>query len=102
MEPIVESQQEYKVTKEILRTSLDKPGSLDQLLGKYDFCKVLKVTAWLNRFINNYRRRNRIGPLTNNEIKKGNKFWVQREQQRVKDTEKFKIDQERLDLQKNE
>ena len=60
------------------------------------------MTAWLNRFINNYRRRNRIGPLTNNEIKKGNKFWVQREQQRVKDTEKFKIDQERLDLQKNE
>ena len=36
------------------------------------------------------------------KFKKEKKFWVQREQQRVKDTEKFKIDQERLDLQKNE
>ena len=30
-----------------------------------------------------------------------NKFWIEGEQQRVKDTEKFKISKEILDLQEN-
>lgn len=46
-------------------------------------------------------KRKLSGPLTTSEVENQKKFWVKREQQQVKDTEKFKINQERLDSQEN-
>ena len=63
---------------------------LYKMLEKYDLWKVIEVTTWVSRFINNCSRIKRNGLLATSGG----------EQQRVYDTEKFKINQ-RLDLHEN-
>ena len=62
---------------------------------------MLRVSAWVNRFINNCRKTKVRGLLTTREIEKQKKFWIKREQHRFRDTEKVKIDVKSLDLQEN-
>ena len=73
----------------------------DKLLTKYEFWKFLRTTSWILRFLNNCRRTKQSGPLTTSEIEQRKKFWIKREQQRVQHSEKFKINEKRLDLQQN-
>ena len=53
------------------------------------------------RFLNNCQKTKRSGPYKTDKTEHQNKFWIKREQHRVKDTETFKISKEILDLQKN-
>ena len=53
------------------------------------------------RFLNNCRRTKQSGPLTTSDIEQRKKFWIKREQQRVQHSEKFKINEKRLDLQQS-
>ena len=74
---------------------------VDKLLAKYKFWKFLRITSWDFSFLNNCRITKQSGPLTTSEIEQRKKFWIKREQQRVQHSEKFKINEERLDLRQN-
>ena len=70
------------------------------MLEKYDLWKVIEVTTWVSRFINNCSRIKRNDLLATSGVENQKKCWVKREQQRVYDTVKFKINQ-RLDSHEN-
>ena len=84
-----------------MTTTIEKSDIFDNLLEKHELYKFLRITAWIRRFLNNCQKSKRSGPLKTDETKHQKKFWIKREQHRVKDTEKFKISKEMLDLQEN-
>ena len=68
-----ETKAETKMTKEILHAAVERATDVfDDLLGKYKLWKVLRVGAWINRFILNCKAKRRdtdFGPLCASEIK---------------------------------
>ena len=99
--PTTESQVECKSIKEIMTTTIEKSDTFDNLLEKHELYKFLRITAWIKRFLNNCQKTKRSSPLKTDETEHQKKFWIKREQQKVKNTEKFKISKEMLDLQEN-
>ena len=84
-----ESQVECKSIKDVMTTAIEKSDTF------------LRITAWIKRFLNNCQKTKRSRPLKTDRIEHQKKFWIKKEQQRVKDTKKFKISKEMLDLQEN-
>ena len=97
-----ETEQEAKIIKELMSTTLQKNDTFDKLMSKFDLWKCIKVIAWINRFITNCKKEKINGPLTTSEIKQQRTWFIKREQQKVADTDKFKADQQYLNLQENE
>ena len=85
----------------MISATVEALDMFDKLLAKYEFWKFLRVTSWIFRFLNNCRRSKQSGPLTTSEIEQRKKFSINREQHRVQHSEKFKINEKRLDLQQN-
>ena len=85
-----------------MSTTLQKNDTFDKLMSKFDLWKFIKVIAWINRFITNCKKEKINGPLTTSEIKQQRTWFIKREQQQVADTDKFKADQQYLNLQENE
>ncbi len=105
LRPTSESQSEAKVVKEIFKAAIIKEDILDQLLNKYPLPKVLRIGAWVRRFIVNSRRRRagrKIGPINSREVQQQREWWIQRVQDAVKDDARFLADRERLNLQEND
>ena len=104
-----QSEAEAKPIKSVFKMRVEineeKGDKLDEILEKFQFQKVMKVTAWVMRFIENCRSGKREyinGPLTTQEINDhAVLFWIKRVQSRHENTEKFKDDQQQLGLQKN-
>ena len=67
--PIAELQQECKTIPEVMTLTVEAVDMFDKLLAKYEFCKFLRITSWIFRFLNNCRRTKQSGPLTTSEIK---------------------------------
>ena len=63
---------ESKIVREVLAamTVVQKQDEFDQFLEKHDLRKVLRVCAWVERFVRNFRRGtvNIAGPITTAEI----------------------------------
>ena len=79
--------------------------AFDALLEKYELWRVLRVGAWIWRFLHNIRtvRKQRIvGPLTTEEIQKQTTFWIKRSQQQAKSSQKFEEDRLQLNVQGNQ
>ncbi len=71
---------------------------LDQLLGKHDLHRTLRVFAWILRFLNNCKTEEKErGALTTQEIENARLWWIKRVQQ---DTDMEK-DWEQLNMQEN-
>lgn len=70
-------------------------------LTNFELSKVLRASAWINRFINNCKKPKVRDLPTTGEIEKQKNFWIKRERQRLRDTEKVKNDVKSLDLQEN-
>ena len=47
------------------------------LLNKFPYWKLLRITAYVNRFIDGYKKSRRVGPITKSEIGKAEKKWIQ-------------------------
>ena len=104
-EPSKESVAEAKVVKDVFAVALEPDDRLHQLLQKHEFWPTICITAWVARFIHNCKsgKASRLlGPLTTAETIKQVKGWVLRVQQSYVNTEQFREDQLRLNLQKNE
>ena len=80
-----------------MTTTIEKSDTFDKLLEKHKLYKFLRLTAWIKRFFNNFQKTKRNNPLKTDETQHQKAF--RRQQQRVKDIEKFKISKEMLDLQ---
>lgn len=80
----------------------NEANALDELLEKHKLWHVLRVGAWVVRFLRNTRtnHKNRVvGPLTTEEIEKQTMFWIKRAQQQAKSSKQFEED--RLHVQVN-
>lgn len=102
--PSSELQQETKIAPELVAITLENNNSLDKLLGKFNSWKVLRPSAWINRFITTCGKTRFRRLLKANEIEKLKKFRIKRDRkrQRFRDTEKVKIDVKSLNLQEDE
>ena len=84
---------------------MNEANALDELLEKHELWRVLRVGAWLVRFLRNTRtnRKNRVvGPLTTEEIEKQTTFWIKRAQQQAKSSKQFEEDRLQLNVQENQ
>ncbi|XP_046847100.1 uncharacterized protein LOC124440717 [Xenia sp. Carnegie-2017] len=79
-----ESEKEAKVINTVLGVPMDNSDCFDYILEKFSSLrKVMRVCAWIKRFITNARRVNSrvVGPLTTDDIERQYKFWEKRVQQ---------------------
>ena len=58
-----DSQVKSKAIKEMMTTTVKKSDIFDKLLEKHELYKLLKITAWIKRFINNCQKTKRSGRL---------------------------------------
>ena len=63
-----ESEKEAKIIKNILATTVKRKDLFDFFLDKYELHKVLRISAWITRFINSCRKIKKREPLTTLEI----------------------------------
>ncbi|XP_078368252.1 uncharacterized protein LOC144652094 [Oculina patagonica] len=99
-----ESQAEAKVTKEILAIALPERDVFSELLEKYSLLKTLRICAWIARFLANCRNpkpRGLKGPLTTDEIRLQEAWWIKRAQAESTSTKHFQADKLQLNLQLN-
>lgn len=103
--PTAETLAEAKTVREIFKFADNKDVSeLDELLHKHNLWRVLRVSAWMARFIHNSRNKSterKKGPLTSEELKVQRRFWERRAQQEGMKSEKFEEDRRQLNLQLN-
>ena len=105
LEASAESKAEAKITREIFATAMPVHDSLDQLLDKYELWKVLRVGAWMRRFIQNSKLaagNRESGPLTTAETEAQIKWWIKRAQRDARNNAHFEEDQLHLNLQLND
>ncbi|XP_028409519.1 uncharacterized protein LOC114532142 [Dendronephthya gigantea] len=81
------------------------PDSLEGLLIKFSLRKVLRICAWINRFVKNCmvtRKNRKMGPLVSEEIEDSELWWIRRAQSEVKEGPEFKDIRLQLNIQLNE
>ena len=102
--PNIESEVESKRIKEVMNVAVEEEAdTMNELLNKFSLWKAIRVTCWMRRFINNCRakRDERLkGPLSTIENENANLSWIKRTQEEVEQTERFKKDKDRLNLQR--
>ncbi|XP_028413531.1 uncharacterized protein LOC114536368 [Dendronephthya gigantea] len=97
-----ESKVETKLTREVFALVLPAKDTFDELLEKFELWKMLRIGAWVARFVSNARihgGEKSLGPITTEEIQKQVLFWVKRVQGRNETTDTFHDDRSRLNLQ---
>ena len=94
-----------KQTREVFALAVEKTNEASALDKKCELWRVLRVGAWVERFLRNTRtnRKNRVvGPLTTEEIEKQTTFWIKRTQQQAKSSKQFEEDRLQLNVQENQ
>ena len=72
-----EVSEEHRVTVQKLHTIVMKENNLNDLLVKWNLWKVLRIVAWIFRFVSNTTKRGKTkGVLTTNEINHAETFWI--------------------------
>ena len=103
--PSTESEHEAKQIKVIMATTRSKEDAIGTVIVKFNLWKTLRVTSWILRFVNNCKSKSKQkrvnGPLSTDEIEASNLTWIKKTQSNHENTDKFKIDNRRLNLQKN-
>ena len=103
--PSVESESEARAIKEVLAVSVEniQVNIREEILQKFSYWKSIRVSSWMQRFINNCQRtkEERVkGPLTTEETSVQVEKLVQVTQQKFKTekTEKFEDERAKLRL----
>ena len=103
--PSEETERESKPIKEILRVATPVRNELDDVLERFEYWKAMRVTAWIFRFIRNSqskKAKRMKGPLPTNEIQEQVTMWIRRLQSRAKSSDRFKADEQSLNIQKDD
>ena len=99
-----EAAAEMKPMKQVFALAKEEHDEMDTLLFRSSLWRVLRIGAWINRFLYNasHRAGERLrGPLTTLEVQRQKKCWEKRVQGRVEGINTFEEDGQRLDLQSN-
>ena len=100
------SKAETKMTKEVINAAVERvDDQFDDLLKKHNLWKVLRIGAWINRFLLNCKAKPRdrqLGPLRASEIKIVKKWWIKRVQNEAKNQPVFAKESLELNLQVND
>ena len=78
-----ETEQEAKIIKELMSTTLQENDTFDKLMSKFDLWKCIRVIAWINRFITNCKKKKINGPLTTSKIKEQRTWFTKTEQKKL-------------------
>ena len=104
LSPSPESLAEAKTTREILTTAMTENDALDHLLDKYPLKTVLRIGAWIYRFIYNCQKnpgRKQQGPISTQEVEQQELWWIKQAQKAAQNSSQFQADQLQLNLQLN-
>lgn len=104
LSPSPESLAEAKTTREILTTAMTENDALDHLLDKYPLKTVLRIGAWIYRFIYNCQKnpgRKQQGPISTQEVEQQKLWWIKQAQKAAQHSSQFQADQLQLNLQLN-
>ena len=104
LEPNTDSNAELKVTRSVFAATAQVHDDFDRLLDAHKVHKVLRICAWIQRFISNCRSRagdRQDGPLNATEIEQQRLWWTKEAQLECQETLCFKQDQLQLNLQLN-
>jgi hypothetical protein len=97
-----EVDEERKLVKRINFATITTGCKLEPLLEKHNLSNVLRITAWIRRFITNCRTtKKNTGELSHKEIQVAKKIWISKAQQTFQQSERFKEIEERLQLKEN-
>jgi len=101
--PTSQSKGEARRIKDVLAIAIqDKNDPLHQVMSKYDLNKSIRITTWVQRFIQNSRGDQKRGQLTTDEIENATFMWIKESQKQAKRDEKFDKHSEQLNLQLDE
>ena len=78
-QPILSKSRESEKEAKTINNLNRKVYLIDLLLDKYELHNILRVSAWVARFINNCQKTSKIGPLATSEIQCQEKFYIKRE-----------------------
>ena len=99
-----ESEKEAKAIKALLATRITidhQEDECDRLILKHSLWKFIRITCLISRFLNNCWWTKTKGPLTTEETNEQLKYWIHCEQQKHKGSDKFKSDEQQLNLKIN-
>ena len=109
LEATREVEEEKRTTKNLQAlTTIEQPVISDvfeELLGKFPLRKVLRICAWINRFVKSCRvssDNRKTGPLTSGEVEDSEIWWIKRTQKEAKKDPEFEDIQLQLNIQSNE
>ena len=94
-----------EVKQEIFSVAIPKHDALGQVLSNHALPRVLRIGAWVWRFICNCRNqaRNRMpGPISTEEIQYEELWWIKRAQNSAHQQPTFQADKLQLNLQYND
>ena len=104
LEATAETRAEAKVKQEILAVASVEKDEFDQLLDKFSLVKVLRIGAWIQRFLDNCRtkpKERKSGPIDTEEIERVKLWWIKRAQLQAQQDVRYEADQLHLNLQPN-
>ena len=108
MEANEETSAEAKIVKAILTTATTQARArdqLDELLEVHTLHKILRIGAWIRRFIVNCRQKvkaRKYGPISTEEIESQRLWWIKRAQCDAASDDEIKKDRVNLNLQPNQ
>ncbi len=88
----------------------DQYQLMDEMLEKYRYWKVLRLTAWWLRYFNNMNvdilkagddLASKTGPLSTEELEESLRYWIKRTQAAYENEQKFQSEREQLGLYKD-
>ncbi len=105
LEPSQESSAEAKIVRSVCATTTTGTArandELDNMLQAHSLHEVLRIGAWMKRFVDNCREapsNRKYGPLITSEIASQRKWCIVRTQRDGTSSDEFKRDQQNLNL----
>ena len=81
------SEKEIKIIENILAATVQQKGLFDFLIDKHEL-HILRLSAWITRFINNCEQIKKRGSLIISEMQCQKKFYIKPEKRKVEHSEK--------------
>ena len=78
-----------------------KSDNMDKILQRHSYWKLLRITSWIQRFLQNCKKL-KSRPLNTKEIETREILWVKTIQRKIQDTQQFKDNADKLNLQLDE
>ena len=101
-----ETEVESKLMKEVLSLAVSEANDpMADLVHKFEFKKVIRVSAWVRRFVTNVCAKGdatQRGPLTTEEIQMSVEMWVRKSQKSFECDPKFQKHRNQFKLQREE